>query len=102
MALLVLLGMFGGGWFRLSKPLPATDPAFRVRLVQGNVTQHVKWDRAHSPEWLRRYLELTGEAAADPATVGGLARDRRTLPARARQQRPRGGRQASPPGMATC
>jgi apolipoprotein N-acyltransferase len=39
-----------------------------VALVQGNVPQDEKWDPAHAPEILGRYLSMSREAAARGAT----------------------------------
>jgi apolipoprotein N-acyltransferase len=61
-ALLPLL-LWSGGALRLaaSDPPAATGPL--LRLVQGNVAQHHKWQPELRAQWFRRHLELSAEAA---------------------------------------
>jgi apolipoprotein N-acyltransferase len=68
-AALVLWG--GAGGARLALAVPAPVPGLSVVLVQGNVPQGRKWDRAFVLDTFRRYLSLTasGVAAATPPAV---------------------------------
>jgi apolipoprotein N-acyltransferase len=63
--LLVLWLVFG--LIRLDQPLPPS-PDLTVVLVQGNIAQGQKWDRALMVSIFRRYLDLTREAVAK---IGG-------------------------------
>jgi apolipoprotein N-acyltransferase len=62
----------GLGFARLSMPLPP-PPGLHVVLVQGNVAQGQKWERALVMQIFERYLALTREgiarAAGGPAVV---------------------------------
>jgi apolipoprotein N-acyltransferase len=62
----------GVGLWRLSDPAP-TPPGLDVVLVQGNVAQGQKWDRASVAAVFDRYLRLTrqgvAEAGATPSVV---------------------------------
>jgi apolipoprotein N-acyltransferase len=62
-----LLAWAGLGLVRLDAPLPPA-PDLTVLLVQGNVAQGQKWDRALVMEIFTRYMRLTaqGLAAAGP------------------------------------
>src|SRR3954452_717516 len=63
---LLVAALFGGGAWRLSVAgEPALTP-LRLRLVQGDVPQHLKWDLDKEIGWFRRYLDLSREPAADP------------------------------------
>ena len=56
---LVLLALWGSfGIIRLNQPMPAS-PNLTVLLIQGNVAQGQKWDRALMISIFRRYLDLT-------------------------------------------
>ncbi len=57
----------GLGWMRLQEPEPP-PPGLTVVLVQGNVTQGQKWDRATALAMFQRHLDLTSDAVA---TLGG-------------------------------
>jgi apolipoprotein N-acyltransferase len=57
----------GYGVVRLAQPVPP-GPDLTVLLVQGNVAQGQKWDRAMMVSIFRRYLDLTRDALAQ---VGG-------------------------------
>ncbi len=65
--LVALAAWAGIGIARLSPALPAA-PALSVILVQGNVPQGQKWDRALMVDIFNRYLRLTRDAVA--ATTG--------------------------------
>ncbi len=65
---LVMLAVAGGGWFwghaRLEAPGPE-DRALRLRLVQPNAPQALKWDRHFAEMFYYRHLDLTAAASAD-------------------------------------
>jgi apolipoprotein N-acyltransferase len=59
---LVVLGLWCGfGIVRLDQPLPPA-PDVTVLLIQGNVAQGQKWDRALMVSIFRHYLDLTRQA----------------------------------------
>ncbi len=61
LSLLVLC--VGYGWWTLSQaPVYGVDPV-RVGLIQGNIPQKMKWDPAYRKEVMRRYRDLTLQAA---------------------------------------
>ncbi len=59
----VLALWFGFGVVRLHQPMPP-PPDLTVLLIQGNVAQGQKWDRALMVSIFHRYLELTRQAVA--------------------------------------
>lgn len=59
---LLLVAWCGFGVARLDLPLPP-PPGVSVYLVQGNVAQGQKWDRALARSIFRRYLDLTRQAS---------------------------------------
>ncbi len=66
----VLLAVWCGfGVMRLAEPVPP-GPDLTVVLIQGNVPQGEKWDRARMIAIFRHYLDLTRDAVA---TVSGPA-----------------------------
>jgi apolipoprotein N-acyltransferase len=59
---LILLAVWCGfGIVRLDQPMPP-GPDLTVLLIQGNVAQGQKWDRALMVSIFRRYLDLTRQA----------------------------------------
>jgi len=68
----LLVGWAGVGFARLQSPLPPR-PGLHVVLVQGDVAQGQKWDRAFVMRIFDRYLGLTrqgiAEAGSGPAVV---------------------------------
>jgi len=64
----VLVAVLGAGWFwgqtRLDAPGP-DDRDLRLRLVQANAPQALKWDRHFAEMFYYRHLDLTGAPAAD-------------------------------------
>jgi apolipoprotein N-acyltransferase len=60
--LLVLWFVFG--LVRIDQPMPS-GPDLTVLLIQGNVAQGQKWDRALLVSIFHRYLELTRQAVAE-------------------------------------
>jgi apolipoprotein N-acyltransferase len=61
--LVVLVVWCGFGIIRLGQPM-SPGPDLTVLLVQGNVAQGQKWDRALMVSIFRRYLDLTRDAVA--------------------------------------
>ncbi len=59
-AVLAVGGTLAAGWPRAGAAEGRSVP---VALVQGNIAQSIKWDRAFQQETLRIYAELTREAA---------------------------------------
>jgi len=59
----VLAAWAAFGIVRSHQPLPAA-PGLNVVLVQGNVVEGQKWDRALTTSIFERYLRLTGEGLA--------------------------------------
>jgi apolipoprotein N-acyltransferase len=68
----LLVGWTGVGFARLQTPLPP-PPGLHVVLVQGNIAQGQKWDRALVMRIFDRYLGLTrqgiAQAGSGPAVV---------------------------------
>jgi apolipoprotein N-acyltransferase len=62
-AVLVMLAWIGFGVHRLTQPVGAA-PGVSVVLVQGNVEQGQKWDRAIAATVFERYLHLTEQGVA--------------------------------------
>jgi apolipoprotein N-acyltransferase len=63
---LMLLHLAGTVRLAVNRGVP--DQPVRVRVIQGNIAQGLKWDDSHRADWLRRHLELTsrpGGAAPD-------------------------------------
>jgi apolipoprotein N-acyltransferase len=54
---------FGFGLYRIEQPVPP-GPDLTILLVQGNVAQGQKWDRALMVSIFQRYLDLTRQAVA--------------------------------------
>lgn len=67
-ALMIAVG-YGGGSIRLATTPPPPDTGLTVRLVQAAVPQHLKWDTARRPEWLKRHLELSARPSAAPLAL---------------------------------
>jgi apolipoprotein N-acyltransferase len=61
--LVLLVLWFGFGLIRIEQPMPPA-PDLTVLLIQGNVAQGQKWDRALMVSIFRRYLTLTHEAVS--------------------------------------
>ena len=60
----VMAGWVAFGVYRLDQPTPA-PPGVSVVLVQGNVPQDDKWDRAIAAGVFQRYLDLTRRGVAE-------------------------------------
>lgn len=52
--------LWAGGLTRLAAPLPPDQPT-RLRIVQPNAAQHLKWDPDYSALFFRRLLDLSAE-----------------------------------------
>ena len=63
--LLMALGHFGYGLWRAGQPLESRDEQLRVALIQGNIDQGIKWDSRYRQATIDKYLQLSGQAAAD-------------------------------------
>jgi apolipoprotein N-acyltransferase len=63
LSVLALCGTFL--YARLGWHDPARGPALRVALLQGNIDQSLKWDRAYQTATLEIYERLTRQAAAE-------------------------------------
>jgi apolipoprotein N-acyltransferase len=69
LATLCLAAIWGyGGWrlYQTSKAAAATPADLGVALLQGNIEQNLKWERAAQEAVFSIYRTLTLEAAADP------------------------------------
>lgn len=62
-AAVLMLGVFGYGFFRLGQPLPAQS--IKAAVVQGNISQDLKWSRRAWPRIFEKYLLLTELAAGE-------------------------------------
>lgn len=69
LAVVCIGALWSFGWFRLSAASPATDvPGVRLRIVQGNIPQSLKWKPAERERILKRYLSLSLQPAETPPT----------------------------------
>lgn len=68
-AALLVLAIGAGGLRLASVPHEQALPPVALRVVQGNVAQHHKWDPARLRDWFIRHLELTARPAATPPSV---------------------------------
>ena len=79
--LALLAAWFGYGLLRIDQPVPPASPDLTVLLIQGNVAQGQKWDRALMVSIFRRYLDLTKQAVAEAGRAAEgrrLARNRKS------------------------
>ncbi len=53
----------GYGFFVLDRAAPAGNQKVNVALVQGNIAQHLKWNRSYRDEVMNIYQRLTRDAA---------------------------------------
>jgi len=60
----ILAGIWAGGTARLAAPDPVRDPAIRVRLVQPNATQSLKWQPGMRQVFLDRLITAGGGVSA--------------------------------------
>ena len=69
--LMIVLGGAGYGHWRLGADLPLADSGDQpvVRVVQGNIDQHHKWDPALRQRWFERHLQLS-QTPASSAPAG--------------------------------
>jgi len=65
--LVLLTAAWGWGAAQLARPMPP-DRDQRVRLVQPNADQSLKWDMAYAELYFFRHLDLTAAPAADGRT----------------------------------
>ncbi|GFE58093.1 apolipoprotein N-acyltransferase [Geobacter sp. AOG1] len=64
--LVLLVAMVGYGFYRLRQP--EEGKPFRVALIQGNISQDVKWDPAFQEATVAIYERLSRQAVADGET----------------------------------
>ncbi|MGH6895260.1 MAG: apolipoprotein N-acyltransferase [Geminicoccaceae bacterium] len=62
-AALALIAVWAGGALRLLDAVAEPDAAVRLRLVQGNVAQHHKWQPEARARAFERHLSLSAEGA---------------------------------------
>ncbi len=67
-ALALFLALAAAGWLRLAGAEADDVPGVRLRLVQANVPQHLKFQPDQRQAILARYLELTRKPADLPVT----------------------------------
>lgn len=65
---LALAAGWGWGLARLAQPAPEA-PGLPLRIVQGNVPQHLKWNPDHVDGFFRRHLDLTATPATSPRAL---------------------------------
>jgi apolipoprotein N-acyltransferase len=64
LAVLLLAGMAGWGWWRLAQPLPPDVAEAKLRIVQANIPQADKW-KPEARDWIfQRYLRLSRGGAS--------------------------------------
>jgi apolipoprotein N-acyltransferase len=63
LGLLMVLSVWGAARIR-DAALTREGAPVSIGLIQGNIPQSEKWDRARAPAIFRRYLQMTREAAA--------------------------------------
>lgn len=68
-SLVLLSGLWGGGTMRLAQTDPVRDPLIRVRMVQPNATQSLKWDPLMWDEFMRRQMDATAAPQDAPLNL---------------------------------
>jgi len=64
LAVLLLAGMAGWGWWRLAQPLPPDVAGAKLRIVQASIPQADKW-KPEARDWIfQRYLRLSRGGAS--------------------------------------
>jgi apolipoprotein N-acyltransferase len=58
----LILGIYVYGKWRLTTLSVSSSPSFNLALVQGNISQDIKWDPAFQRATLKRYVQLTRKA----------------------------------------
>lgn len=66
LAVVSLGGLWSAATQRMAKPEPPRDPAIRVRLIQPNAAQHLKWRGDMWRTFLDRQMEQTAGPAEAP------------------------------------
>ena len=51
------------GYYRLSKDYDSNDNELNIAVIQGNIPQHLKWNRSFQRKTIDTYKRLTNEAA---------------------------------------
>ncbi|HEX6144081.1 MAG TPA: apolipoprotein N-acyltransferase [Geminicoccaceae bacterium] len=67
--LVVLAVLWAGGLWRLGQHPTESVGDVRLRLVQGNVAQHHKWQPELRARWLQRHLDLSVQDGERPTVV---------------------------------
>lgn len=69
-ALAVLVALFVGGAWALSRPAPVSGPPLTVRIVQADIPQESKWDARRFAQIVEAYVSLTARPyAGKPADI---------------------------------
>ena len=68
LSVLLLGAVWAGGMARLAQPLPE-DTGVRLRLVQPNADQRLKWDPDWAAEFYRRLLDLSSAPGARDVVI---------------------------------
>ncbi len=68
-AALGLALIWAGGAARLAGAESSAVPGVRLRLVQGNIAQHHKWQPELRARWFQRYLDLSARSPDDVTDV---------------------------------
>jgi apolipoprotein N-acyltransferase len=80
LAVLLLAGMAGWGWWRLAQPLPQDVAGAKLRIVQANIPQADKW-KPESRDWIfQRYQRLTRGGASLAADITHVVWPEAALP----------------------
>jgi apolipoprotein N-acyltransferase len=66
---LVLALLWAGGTLRLAAAEGGVVPDVRLRLVQGNIAQHHKWQPELRARWFQRHLELSAQPPREASLV---------------------------------
>ncbi|GAB6061321.1 apolipoprotein N-acyltransferase [Deferrisoma palaeochoriense] len=69
LAVPLVAAMGWAGLARLPSPLPPASGAIRVGVVQGNIDQAVKWDKAYRAATLERYERLSRDLRPRPDLI---------------------------------
>lgn len=64
-----VFALWGFGATRLAGPTPADLPDVRLRLVQANIPQALKWDPAQRESILARYIALSTRPGSTRPTL---------------------------------
>jgi apolipoprotein N-acyltransferase len=65
----LVLAVLGAGALRLAWGSEVPDTSVRLRVVQANIAQHHKWDRAKRLQWFQHHIELSATPATPPPQI---------------------------------